>query len=365
MNEYIFNIAEKKYKKLIIDKLGEVSIFSSIKDEYNALRCGVALRDISSNVLLKLFGNNVLGFLDRLTTNKIDSIVTNTNAVALFTNEKGNIIERTHLLNMDNMVMISGCFGLRKKISKWIDRYIALEDIIFEDVTEKYFQLEIIGPQKEAFMSLICDDSFKKISENNIVHLTINNYNFFVTHIKDFGIDKYYIFGNNEFLQPIADYLFEEEKLFDLKLIGNAAFDVYRVEQGLPSYPNEINDKYNPFEIGLSDEVDIGMKNFIGREFLKDKNIADIIGKKLSAFTFKNGTTQNHLTGNSNGNLELINGADKVVGNVSSLVKSELLKKYLTLAFVYTDALNSDEDLFAYNGKDKFKLNQIELPLRK
>ncbi len=364
MNEYIFNIAQEKYKKLLVDELGEVSIFSSIKDEYNALRCGVALRDISSNVLLKLFGNNVLGFLDRLTTNKIDGIVTNTNTVALFTNEKGNIIERTHLLNMDNMVMISGCSGLRKKISKWIARYISLEDIIFEDVTEKYFQLEIIGPQKEAFMSLICDDSFKKISDNNIVHVTINNYNFFITRIKDFGIDKYYIFGNNEFLQPIAQYLFEEEKLFDLKLVGNAAFDVYRVEQGLPTYPNEINDRYNPFEIGLNDEVQIGMKNFIGYEFLKAKNVTDIVDKKLSAFTFKNGFTQNHAFDNSSENLKLIDGTNKVVGNVSSIVKSELLKKYLTLAFVYTDVLNSDEDLFAYNGKDKFKLNQIELPLR-
>ncbi len=358
MNEYILNIASEKYHNLIKDSNGDVSVFSSLKDEYNALRCGVALRDISSNVLLKLFGNNVLTFLDRLTTNKIDDISTNSNSIALFTNGYGKIIERANLLNMDNMVMISGCADSSKKIAKWISKYVSLEDIIYEDVTEKYFQLEIIGPQKEAFMSLICDDCFAKITDNNIVHVTINNYNFFVTRVKDFGIDKYFIFGNNEFLQPIAEYLFEKEKLFDLKLVGNAAYNIYRVEQGFPKAPNELNDFRNPIELGLSNEINFDKMNYIGHEVFMTENIEDVFSEKLVSFTIEDGFE-------SNGKLDLINSKSLQIGEVSSLVKSKLLNKYLALAFVNKKVLDSGDEFFAFNGKNKFKLNPIELPLRK
>ena len=343
---------------MIVDENGEVSVFSSVKAEYDALRCGVALRDISSNNLLKLFGNNVLGFLDRLTANKLDNIEVNLNGTALFTNQDGNIIERATLLNMDNMVMLSGCADLSKKMSKWINRYVSLEDIIFEDVTSKYFQFEILGPQKEGFMSLICEDCFTKILENNIVHVTINGYNFFATHIKDFGIDKYYIFGNNEFLQPIAEYLFEKEKLFDLKLVGNSAYNIYRVEQGFPLAPYEINDTHNPLEIGFEDEVDFQKRNFIGHEAFTSEFINKNITKQLVAVTFENEFE-------SNGELKIIDESNNSIGDVSSLIKSELLQKYLALAFVDKKVLISGDELFAFNGKNKSKLHQIELPLRK
>ena len=343
---------------MIVDGNGEVSVFSSVKAEYDALRCGVALRDISSNNLLKLFGNNVLGFLDRLTANKLDNIEVNLNGPALFTNQDGNIIERATLLNMDNMVMLSGCADLSKKMSKWINRYVSLEDIIFEDVTSKYFQFEILGPQKEGFMSLICEDCFTKILENNIVHVTINGYNFFATHIKDFGIDKYYIFGNNEFLQPIAEYLFEKEKLFDLKLVGNSAYNIYRVEQGYPLAPYEINDTHNPLEIGLKDEVDFQKRNFIGHEAFTSEFINKNVTKQLVAVTFENGFE-------SNGELKIIDETNNSIGDVSSLIKSELLQKYLALAFIDKKVLISGDELFAFNGKNKSKLHQIELPLRK
>ncbi len=357
MNEYILNIAKNKYNNLIIDNKGDVNVFSSEKEEYKSLRSGVALRDVSSNVLLKFIGNNVNGFLDRLVTNKLDSLEENKNSSALFTNQKGKIIEKARLLNMENMLFLSGSADNSKKILKWIERYIFLEDILFEDVGEQYFQLEILGEQKDAFMSLICEDAFSKIHDSNIVHISINNYNFFVTFIKEYGIEKYFLFGNSEYLEPIAEYLFGEDKLFDLKLVGNSAYNIFRIEQGTPIAPNELNDFHNPFEVGLEEEVNIEKKSFIGHEVFHYDNINEIITEKLVPFVFDSEFA-------CNGNLEISDSNDIKIGKVSSLVKSELLNKYVGLVFINKNYLNTDAKIFAYNGKDKFQIKQINLPLR-
>jgi len=62
---------------------------------------------------------------------------------------------------------------------------------------------------------------------------------------------------------------------------------------------------------------------------------------------------------------KIIDETNNSIGDVSSLIKSELLQKYLALAFVDKKVLNSGNELFAYNGKNKSKLHKIELPLRK
>ena len=53
---------------------------------------------------------------------------------------------------------------------------------------------------------------------------------------------------------------------FDFSLVGELAYNTYRIEQGIPLAPNELNDNYNPHEASLIKYVDFNKGCYIGQE---------------------------------------------------------------------------------------------------
>ncbi len=62
--------------------------------------------------------------------------------------------------------------------------------------------------------------------------------------------------------------------------------DAYKIENGIPSDPNELNDLYNPHEAKLIDLVDFKKGCYIGQEVIARLDTYDKVQKHLVGLCF-------------------------------------------------------------------------------
>ena len=113
---------------------------------------------------------------------------------------------------------------------------------------------------------------------------------------------------------------------FDFSLIGEEAYNSYRIEQGYPAAPNELNDNYNPHEARLMKFVDANKGCYIGQEVIERINAYDKVQKNLCGVEF------NEPLYNEKQFTLIADGSE--VGTITSIIHSIRLKTPIGLAYI-------------------------------
>jgi folate-binding protein YgfZ len=258
------------------------SVYSSFQEEKNIIKNGVGLRIIEEPVVIKLTGKDTLDFIHRISTNKIKDLQNFQKINTLFLNEKGRFISRSTFACLENEYLIISETDFESRLYSWINKYIIMEDIKTENQSSKYSLLEFIGPQTNTFLTLLIGDELSKIDERDFRKFDVDGFSFFMFFTKE---------NNNQFIYKILieqnklidfyKYLDSIKSVFDLALIGESAYDYYRIKNLIPKFPNEINAETNPHEVNLIYEVDFKKGCYIGQEVIARLDTYDKVQRKL------------------------------------------------------------------------------------
>ncbi len=233
---------------------GRVLKYTSVEDEVNSLTDGVGLRNISHYGMIELRGKDVLDFLHRISTNSTRELGKEQITKTIFTTEKGRIIDLTTLLNFEDYQILFTSGEHHLKVLRWLDKYIITDDVKVSDINGKYMLLEVSGSQADSFLTLVCGTIVNNISENTFKVISAEGMLFFLAKMRDERNNlKYWVIADSSNGNRFVKYAFENKGIFDFNLVGENAWNIFRIEQGIPAAPNEINDNYNPNEAGLLD----------------------------------------------------------------------------------------------------------------
>jgi folate-binding protein YgfZ len=349
----------QNYPDIVLED-NNVKVITDLKEEYLSLRHGVGVRDISDSSFIIMRGIDSFDYLSRISTNSVKDLAVLHKATTLFTNNKGRIIDKAAVIRITDYCFILGGRGSSSRLKSWLERYIINENIKVEDMTGKYSIFELVGPQVESYMNLVFGDVLESIDESLVIISEINEVKIYIAKFKESnGSIKYWLFGDVNFASVIAQYLLDQKSFFDFNFTGEEAFNIYRIEQGIPVYPQEFKDMFTPHELKLMDYVNLQKGSFIGQ---------DIISKSEA---YK--TTQRELTGVSFENkcdIELpapiYDENNMVAGMLTSAVYSTSLLKQIGLAIVDKKALIEPK---RFTVKDKESVIQFlitaNLPFRK
>ena len=347
-----FNVDQTNGKKII-------KYFSSPESEINSLNNGVGLVDLSANGILELRGKDVLDFLNRITTNSLKDLPKEGIGKTIFTTEKGRIIDTAAILNFDDYQILV-CSGANKmKIKNWIEKYIIADDVKVLDTPGKYILFQLIGPQADSFITLICGNYVNTIQANKFKVVNGEGMIFFTAKfIDEKGNPMYWVLADIQNGQNLVSYLNSNKGLFDFNLIGEEAWNSYRIEQGIPVAPNELNDQYNPHEVNLLDLVSFTKGCYIGQEVIARLDAYDKVQKQLTGIVFSEPVE-------INGQLLLYNDAYLEVGSVTSFAYSYKFKKYIGLGVVRKAFLGDGVQLIAKNASKSMAVTLQSLPFKK
>jgi tRNA-modifying protein YgfZ len=333
--------------------------FTSPEAEIDSLYNGVGLVDLSNSGILELRGKDVLDFLNRITTNSLKELPKEAIGKTIFTTDKGRIIDTAAVFNFDDYQILFCSNANKLRVKNWIEKYIISDDVKVTDTPDKYVLLQLSGPQADSFVTLICGNYVNLIEPNKFKVINGEGMMFFTAKFIDSkGNRLYWILADIINGQKLVSYLNENRGPFDFNFIGAEAWNSYRIEQGIPLAPNEINDQYNPHEINLLDQVSFTKGCYIGQEVIARLDTYDKVQKQLYGVIFPEPV-------NINEQFQLFDEEEKEVGSITSSAYSYRFKKHIGLGIIRKGYLQNGAQLTARNSSRSIIVTLSSLPFKK
>jgi folate-binding protein YgfZ len=313
-----------------IDGYKVINNYSGLEEEINSIYNGVALRNISHQGIIELKGKDALDLVHRIGTNNVKDLPKEGVMESILTSEKGRFIGLATLMNFDNYQLLVCDRVSKLRVMSWIRKYVISDDVEVNDANTKYNLLELCGPQSESFATLVCGNVANEMLPNTFRILHTENILFFLIKLSgERGNNKFWFLADFENSKRLIVYMKEYKGVFNFSMVGEEAYNIFRIEQGMPIAPNEINDDYNPLEAGLIDLIDFKKGCYIGQEVIARLDSYDKVQKKLVGVKFSD------LLELNNGQFVLEdNGIE--VGKVTSFTVSPKLKSSIGLAYLRT-----------------------------
>lgn len=234
---------------------------NGIISEHNQVREKVGLFDVSHMGQITISGENVAGFLSKITPSNFNLVKDGGCKYTVLTNETGGIIDDLIITRFSDVefgaVINAAC---AEKDIKWIESQLP-ENVSLE-VLDKSL-LAVQGPLAERVLNELVEDA--DLSEQKYMtaqYANIKNVGeCLITRTGYTGEDGFEISISNDLAPKLWDVLNENE---NLEPAGLGARDILRLEMGYPLYGHDMDDKTTPVEAGLGWVVSKNHEGFLG-----------------------------------------------------------------------------------------------------
>ena len=208
-------------------------------EQYAALAERAGFADRSACGRLRITGADALDLLNRLTTNDLSSLPDGAARSTVLTNGDARVIDHLRLAAAGGVIWCVASPGRADAVIEWIDRYTFSEDIAVEDVSSVTAHLAIAGPLAGGAVGAAGLPA-PPLDEVGLLGGA-------VVIASAFGAHPVY-----DVILPLAD---AERAAAALRASAEeadaAAFDAYRIAQGVPAYGAEFGAFNNPLEARL------------------------------------------------------------------------------------------------------------------
>jgi len=327
--------------------------FGSIEDSYHHLKQYVQIWDVAAERQVEISGKDSAKLVQLMTCRDLSK-------------SKDGRCYYCPIID-DNAGLINDPVVLRLNENKW---WVSLADsdvILFAKglAFGNKFDVKIFEPDVD-IMAIQGPKSFElmeKVFGDKIVNLKFFGFDYF-----EFGGDKHLIARSGWSKQggyeiyvehnvsglKLYDHLFEIGKEFNIK--PGCPNLIERIESGLLSYGNDIDNGDNPYECGFDKYINIESEvNFLGKEKLK-KIKSEGIKKKLMGVMLD--IDKISITGS----LELSDQNNNIIGELRSACYSPHFKKVIGIAMMKKSHWNIDQNVKASINGDICSGKVCDLP---
>ncbi len=327
--------------------------FGSIEDSYHHLKQYVQIWDVAAERQVEISGKDSAKLVQLMTCRDLSK-------------SKDGRCYYCPIID-DNAGLINDPVVLRLNENKW---WVSLADsdvILFAKglAIGNKFDVKIFEPDVD-IMAIQGPKSFElmeKVFGDKIVNLKFFGFDYF-----EFGGDKHLIARSGWSKQggyeiyvehnvsglKLYDHLFEIGKEFNIK--PGCPNLIERIESGLLSYGNDIDNGDNPYECGFDKYINIDSEvNFLGKEKLK-KIKSEGIKKKLMGVMLD--IDKISITGS----LDLSDQDNNIIGELRSACYSPHFKKVIGIAMMKKSHWNIDQNLKATINGDICSGKVCDLP---
>ena len=232
-----------------------------------------------------------------------------------------------YMIDENNYLLVINAGNIDKDY-EWVKKQSESFNVEINNISNYVCQLAIQGPKAEEILSKLTDTNLSEIEfykfKNNV---SVCGEKCIVSRTGYTGEDGFEIYCENNSVEKIWNSILETGK-DDIVPAGLGARDTLRSEVNLPLYGHEISEEIAPIEGGLNIFVKLNKDDFIGKDALV-KMKSQEKQRKLVAFEMQG-------KGMIRGGYE-IEVDDKVIGFVTTGLKSPTLDKFIGMAIIDSD----------------------------
>ena len=338
--------------------LQAVESYGDFLSEYAALNQSAAILDLSFRSRICLTGKDRASFLHGQVTNDVKRLRAGEGCYAALTTAKARMESDLNIYALQDELLLDFEPGLAKKISERLEKYIIAEDVQVVDVVSLYGLLSVQGPKAEGIVRAIgmSDElpgqAFRsvKIVNEDLGEIYLMNQ----PRLGSLGFDLFVpVAGMGE----IANSLVAAAKSSGGGLSGWQAFEVARIEAGMPRFGADMDETTLPLEAGLEHRAISFTKGcYIGQEVISRIRTYGHVNRNLCGLILPDDLSQLPSKGD-----KLFHGG-KEVGYITSAAFSPRLRKNLALGYVRKEVNQIGTELVLRTGTAEVVARVVELP---
>jgi len=314
--------------------------FGNAIQEYQALRESAGLLDLTFRVRVRVTGADRVSFLQNMLTNDLIALVPGTGCKAIKLDVRGKIEAKVDVLCTDDVLWCDLDPGPAATVLQALQNRVIMEDVALANASEEHTVLSVQGPHAARILdSAGIDISFldEELKHQNI---DVEGTEICVVrrdHTGENGYDLWIPRG----VEPLVWSLLSPKAPGaggDLTLVGFEAFNMRRVEAGIPWHGTEIHEGRFPQEVGL-DEGWISYKKgcYLGQETISRIHHMGHVNQVLCGLRVEGNDVPQP------GSAVFLRG--KEVGKITSSCRSPHLQTPVALALLRRDSAEEKTQL--------------------
>ncbi len=395
------SMLEKFYKKTVIPLANHFGVtypeyFTNPAAEYKAQVAYAGVIDLTHWAILRVTGADRTTFLNAMLTNDVSALETDEGCHTLITTTKGKIIAELYVFARADDMIVFVSQGDAEGARKVLEKHIIMEDVKIEDVSNDFGLLAIEGPKAyDCLWRMFPTGPFPK-DDLHAVARQFEHINFYVMKNTVTGDEGYHLMIPAADLERMRTYLLQAARGSDGLAVGRIAWNMRRIENGLPWYGFDFTDANFPHESRFEYTVSYSKGCFLGQETLARLKYRGHVNRLLVGLAVEDDKWSNvadTLTaeftkcinnydeiGLSKGarpvataldlretyppasQLFLPEGDSKPVGQITSAVYSPALERPLLLGYVHHDHATPGNRLVLKGPKTEYRVRITDLP---
>jgi folate-binding protein YgfZ len=225
--------------------------FSNFEDEYRAAREAVAIFDTNWHAIVELSGPDRSRYLNAIVSNDVKNLGEGHGILALLLDPKGHILAELGTYALKNRLLTLSHASLRQRTVETLDKYIIMDDVTLEDVTDKLGSLAIEGPFAAKMLDKAYGIDLEEFADLDIRSVHIDSMPCEIIRRSHFGYAGAEIIAPRKSLIQLWENLLALVRLRGGLPIGMKTLESLRLEAGIPFYPADFNDTVIPHEAAV------------------------------------------------------------------------------------------------------------------
>jgi len=242
-----------------------VADYGEVTAEYDALRGGAAWLDFSFRGRLCVLGPDRVKFLNGQVTNDVARLPVGGGCYAALVNAKGKFESDLFIYRLAEEILLDFEPGLSTAIAARLEKFVVAEDVQVVDVAPHYGLLSVQGPDSRAAMARLMPDTVLPANDYGWTSVVRDAGELYVTRNPRVGTEGYDLFIPSASLEAWAEIAVAA----GIAPAGWSAFEMARIESGIPRFGADMDGSNLPPETGIQDRAISYAKGcYIGQEII-------------------------------------------------------------------------------------------------
>jgi folate-binding protein YgfZ len=303
--------------------------------------CGIYRPERS---LLSLTGRDRTRWLNGMVSNNIRDLTAGNGVYAFVLTPQGHIQADVYAFNRGESLLVETDRAQTAKLLAIFRKYIIMDKVAIEDLSEKFSVLEITGPQSGEVLASL--DLNKNLGTLQVADANSNGIAVTVVRGDNPSFSNYELWVPAEDAESICSALLQAGAIE----VHEPTLETFRILCGIPKIGQDTREKTLPQETGQERALNFNKGCYIGQEIVERIRARGAVHRAFVGFEVEGGVP-------AAGTKILSDG--KEVGEITSIAAEPLKGKRLALGYLRREFLESDKALTA----DGAEVKSANLPI--
>jgi aminomethyltransferase len=331
--------------------------FGNTQAEYQALRHGVGLCDLSHRGLVRVTGQDRQRFLHAMVSNDIQSLQPGQGCYTTFLTAKGHLIADfvvyaeadAYLLELEPQVV--------RPFIEALEFFVISEDVTLHDECGHWGLLALQGPRAAELLTLALGQAMPALQMYASTTCQIAGHVVRCMRRSHTGQLGYQLLAPPEALQDVWQALWVHREACEARAVGLKTLDVARIEAGIPVYGPDMTAETLPIEANLEAAISYTKGCYIGQEVIARIQARGHVNRKLVGLLLQGEVLPEHGA--------KIVSPQREVGWITSATFSPSRQQNIALGYVRREVLTPGTPLEVHTHGITLGATVEELPFYK